>query len=108
MKILQFTPPSKPESPKPESQRLDRRPEAGDFDDLLKRFQASGRAEGPGGLVSLENRRARQLPSAGEMKEAGRLLSRLDQAIRSAPPEVLKRVHNLEGLLCIYRRSGEG
>jgi len=102
MKILQFTPPPKPESPGP-----GRRPEAGGFDDLLKRFQASGTAEGPGGLVSLENRRARELPSAGELKEAGLILGRLDRAIRSAPSEDLCRVHNLEGLLCIFRKTGE-
>jgi hypothetical protein len=101
MKILQFTPAPKPESPGP-----GRRPEAGGFEDLLKQFQAPGKPEGPGGLVSLENRRARQLPPAGEMKEAGRLLGRLDQAIRSVPPEALSRIHSLEGLLCIYRRSG--
>ena len=103
MKILQFTPPPKPERP-----ASGRRPEAGGFDDLLKRFQTPGAAEGPGGLISLENRRARQLPPAGELKEAGRLLGRLDQAIRSAPSEVLSRVHSLEGLLCVYRKTGEG
>jgi hypothetical protein len=103
MKILQFTPPPKPESPRP-----GRRPEAGDFDDLLKRFQTSGKTDGPGGLVSLENMRARHLPPAGEMKEAGRLLGRLDQDRGSAPSGVLGRVHDLEGLICIYRRSGEG
>jgi len=54
-------------------------------------------------LVWLENRRARQLPPTGELKEAGRLLGSLDQAIRSAPPEVLGRVHSLEGLLCVFR-----
>ena len=103
MKILQFTPPPMPERP-----GSGRRPEAGDFDGLLKRFQASGSAEGPGGLISLENRRARQLPPVGELKEVGRLLGRLDQAIRSAPAEVLSRVHNLEGLLYVYRKTGEG
>ena len=101
MKILQFTPAPKPESPGP-----GRRPEVGGFEDLLKKFQAAEQVDGPGGLVSLENRLARQLPPAGEMKEAGRLLGRLDQAIRSAPPEALSRIHGLEGLLCIYRRSG--
>jgi hypothetical protein len=102
MKILQFTPPpAKPESPGP-----GRRPETGDFAALLN--QASGSAEGPGGLIRLENLRARQLPPAGELKEAGRLLGRLDQAIRSAPPEVLSRVHSMEGLLCVFRKTGEG
>ncbi|MDR2724640.1 MAG: hypothetical protein LBC90_00955 [Candidatus Adiutrix sp.] len=102
MKILQFTPPPKPERPKP-----GRRPEAGDFDGLLKQFQASGSAGGPGGLISLENRRARQLPPVGELEEAGRLLGRLDQAIRSAPAEILSRVHGLEGLLYVYTKAGE-
>jgi len=103
MKILQFTsPPAKPENPGP-----GRRPETGDFAALLKRNQASGPAEDPGGLVCLENRRARQLPPAGELKEAGRLLGSLEQAIRSAPPEVLVRIHSLEGLLCIFRKTGE-
>ena len=103
MKILQFTPPPKTERPGP-----GRRPEAGNFGDLLKRFQTPGGAEGPGGLISLENRRARQLPPAGELAEAGRLLGRLDQAVRSVPAEILGRVHNLEGLLYVYRKSGEG
>ena len=104
MKILQFTsPPAKPENSGPSQ-----RPETGDFAALLKRSQASGSAEEPGGLVWLENRRARQLPSAGELKEAGRLLGSLDQAIRSSPPEVLGRVHSLEGLLCVFRKTGEG
>jgi hypothetical protein len=104
MKILQFTPPpAKSESPGP-----GRRPETGDFAALLKRSQTSGLAEGPGGLIELENRRARRLPSAGELKEAGRLLGRLDQAIRSTPPEALSRVHSMEGLLCVFRKTGEG
>jgi len=102
MKILQFTPaPNKTESP-----GAGRSPETGGFEEMLKQFQAPGKADGPGGLISLENRRARQLPPAGEMKEAGRLLGHLDQAIRSVPPEALSRIHSLEGLLCIYRRSG--
>ena len=103
MKILQFTPPpprpARPEPARPEPARL----ETGGFDALLKQFQTT--AEGPGGLISLENRRARQLPPAGELKEAGRLLGRLDQVIRSAPSEVLSRVHSLEGLLCVYRKT---
>ena len=98
MKILQFTPVLKPENP-------GRRPETGDFEEVLNKFQTSGKTDDPGGLVSLENRRARQLPPAGEMNEAGRLLGRLDQAIRSVPLKALSRVHDLEGLLCIYRRS---
>jgi hypothetical protein len=102
MKILQFPSPPKPESPK-----TGRRPETGDFEALLKRFKPAGTPEGSLGLISLENLRARQLPSAGELKEAGRLLGRLDQAIRATPPEALGRVHNLEGLLYIYRTSGE-
>jgi hypothetical protein len=104
MKILQFTPtPVKPDNSKP-----GRRPETGDFAALLKRTQTSGITEDPGGLVKLENRRARQLPSAGELKEAGRILGRLDQDIRSAPPEILSRVHSLEGLLCVFRKTGQG
>jgi len=99
MKILQFTPPP----PRPERPEPGRRLETGGFDALLKQFQTT--AEGPGGLISLENRRARQLPPAGELKEAGRLLGRLDQVIRSAPSEVLSRVHSLEGLLCVYRKT---
>jgi hypothetical protein len=101
MKILQFTPPpAKPDTPGP-----GRRPETGDFAALLKRSQTSGTTEDPDGLVRLENRRARQLPPAGELKEAGRLLGRLDQDIRSAPPEALSRVHSLEGLLCVFRKT---
>ena len=103
MKILQFTPPPKPERPSP-----GRRPETGGFDDLLKRVQTPGAGESPGGLISLENLRARQLPPAGELQEAGRLLGRLDQVIRSAPPEALSRAHSLEGLLYVYRKTGEG
>jgi hypothetical protein len=97
MKILQFIPP-----PKPESQNQGRRPEAaGDFAALMKRFQNS---DGPGGLISLENRLARQLPPDRELKEADRLLGRLDQAIRAAPPDALDRVHSLEGLICLYKK----
>ena len=99
MKILQFSLPGQPAGPGP-----GRRPKTGDFEAALASFKPAGAVEGPGGRVWLENRRARQLPPAGEMREAGQLLDRLAQTIRGAPPEVLGRVHNLEGLLCLYRR----
>ena len=103
MKILQFSPLTKSENPASPGCR----PETGNFETWLTRFYPPGAGAGPGGLVGLENRRARELPPAWEMTEAGQLLSRLDQAIRSATPEVLRRVHHLEGLLCLYRASPE-
>jgi len=99
MKILQFFPVAKPETPAGSGRRL----ETGNFEACLTRFYPPSPRKGPGGLVGLENRRARQLPPAGEMIEASRLMSRLDQSIRSASPEVLGRLHNLEGLICIYQ-----
>ena len=103
MKILQFSPLTKPETPTGPG----RRPGTGDFGTWLTRFYPPGDGAGPGGLVGLENRRARQLPPTGEMSEAGQLLGRLDQAIRNASPETLRRIHRLEGLLCLYRASQE-
>ena len=100
MKILQFPSPSKPLSPK-----AGRRPETDVFDALLNSCKPQGASEGPGGLVLLENLRARQLPPAGEVKEAGHLIGRLDQAIRAAPRDALSRIHNLEGLIYIYGTS---
>jgi|GEM_PF-2200814 len=109
MKILQFPATPRLEKPgagrRPETGSKTGGPETGGFEALLNRFKPAGIAEGPTGLVSLENLRARQLPPAGELNEAGRLLGRLDQAIRIAPSEVLSRVHDLEGLLYIYRTS---
>ena len=109
MKILQFPVPHKLDKPgagqRPETGSKTGGPETGGFEALLNRFKPARTTEGPAGLVSLENLRARQLPPMGELKEAGRLLGRLDQAIRTAPSEVLSRVHDLEGLLYIYRTS---
>ena len=99
MKIFQFTPNLSPKTPADPA----RRPEAGGFAEHLK--AASAGPAGPGGVVSLENRRALRLPSTVDLGQAGQLLSRLDRSIRRASPEALRQVHDLEGLVCLYRRA---
>lgn len=109
MKILQFIP--NPLNKAPERTRPEPAPnssQAGvsktDFAAILK--VASTRPDGPRGTVSQENLRALKLPTAGDLGQAGSLLNRLSADIRAATPEVLKNVHNLEGLIYVYSKSG--
>lgn len=77
-----------------------------DFEAALK--AASGRPAGassPAGAVSQENCRALQLPPLSELGMAGRLLNQLGADIRAASPEILKSVHNLEGLIYVYNKN---
>ncbi len=128
MKILQFTPPLK--SPGPEE--TGRSQAAGaDFASVLKAAsarpgtasprgrEASGSrpgpiapaaelalsGSGPGAVISLENQRARKLPPLNDLGQAGQLLGRLDRDIRSATPETLNRLHDLEGLIYIHSKG---
>lgn len=112
MKIFQFTPNVRPETLiRPGAERPGDSPKPGaagtDFSALLK--EASSRSEmrpnGSGKIISLENQRARQLPSPADLGQAGQLLGRLDAAIRSASPETLRGVHNLEGLVYVYAKT---
>jgi hypothetical protein len=107
MKILQFTP--TPLIKAPDNRPPGRRSavQADDFAAHLKPAPAETAAD-PGGVVSLENQRALRLPPGVDLGLAGQILVRLDQAIRTAPPEVLRRVHDLEGLVCIYRKTSDG
>ena len=104
MKIFRFTPNplmNKVSGPT----RTERATASGaDFASVLK--AASGRpSNGPGGVISLENQRALQLPPPSDLGQAGRLLGRLDSDIRSSTPEVLNRLHNLEGLVYVYSKN---
>lgn len=112
MKILQFIP--NPLNKAPERTNPEAGPGAGktgapksDFAAILKAASSPpARPEGPGGTVSQENLRALKLPGADELGQAGSLLNRLNTDIRAATPELLKSVHNLEGLIYVYSKSG--
>ncbi len=112
MKIFQFTPHVRPEtSTGPGAGRAPEAPKPGapgaDFSALLKEASSrpAVRPDGSGRIISLENQRARQLPSPTDLGQAGRLLGRLDSAIRAASPETLRNVHNLEGLVCVFAKT---
>lgn len=103
MKILKFEPilPSKiPESKRPSTS------DGPDFESVIKSV-AKRPASSPAstGAVGRENYRALTLPSASELGMAGQLLSRLGADIRAASPEMLKNVHNLEGLIYVYNKN---
>ena len=104
MKIFQFTPnPLMTKIPGPARTERAAAPGA-DFASALK--AASSRSSGePNGVISLENRRALQLPPLSDLGQAGRLLGRLDSDIRSSTPEVLNRLHSLEGLVYVYSKN---
>ena len=104
MKILQFTPnPLMTKISAPARTGRAAAPGA-DFASVLK--AASGRSSGgPGGVISLENQRALQLPPLSDLGQAGRLLGRLDSDIRSSTPETLNRLHDLEGLVYVYGKN---
>lgn len=113
MKILQFIPNplnKAPERTSPEAAPSSVKAGASktDFAAMLKAASAqpSARPDGPGGTVSQENLRALKLPPADELGMAGSLLNRLNTDIRAATPEALKSVHNLEGLIYVYSKSG--
>lgn len=113
MKILQFIPNPLNKAPdKPSNESASDAAKAGasktDFAALLKAASAKPPSgpEGPGGTVSQENLRALKLPTADELGRAGQLLNRLNTDIRAATPEALKSVHNLEGLIYVYSKSG--
>ena len=111
MKIFQFMPNSLNKAPdKTNTEKLRNGPKTGktaggDFASVLK--AASGRAgpAGAGGAVSQENLRASRLPSSTDLGQAGLLLSCLDSDIRAATPEMLRNVHNLEGLVYVYSKN---
>jgi hypothetical protein len=123
MKILQFTPP-------PAATNTHKGPDSagraagGDFASLLKQQRDAAESKPShlnapaameygrpvlgapagvaGGVISLENQRALKLPPLNDLGQAGQLLGRLDSDIRAATPEMLNRVHNLEGLVYVY------
>ncbi len=111
MKIYQFTPnPLKKALEKngPERAGPNTKAVAGpDFASVLKAVspRPSPPAGSAGQIVSLENQRARDLPSPGDLGQAGLLLGRLQDDIRAASPAVLRDVHSLEGLVYIYAKS---
>lgn len=111
MKIYQFTPPPQ-EIKGAEKISQGKSPvRGGDFASFL---QEAGAAEAPGPpsvagnpgrVISMENMRALSLPSSSDLGMAGKLLSRLEKAIKSASLETLEKVHNLEGLLYIHNKN---
>ncbi|UQZ88890.1 hypothetical protein C4J81_06650 [Deltaproteobacteria bacterium Smac51] len=114
MKIYQFTPVSPPkESRAADKTGLDKAggPD-GDFASFLKKASTGESASppgeavaNPGRVISMENMRALKLPSATDLGAAGKLLNRLESAIKSASLETLEKVHNLEGLLYIHNKN---
>lgn len=103
MKILQFTP--NPLINKPGPNRTGGAAASGpDFASALKTAarRSQSVSDGPGGVISLENQRATQLPPPGDLGQAGRLLVHLDKDIRASTPEALNNLHNLEGLVYVY------
>ncbi len=108
MKILQFMPGSINKTLEAKNgQEVKQRLEAGqDFASILKTVSSQAGESGPGGAVSLENQRALQLTSQGDLGAAGRLLNLLKADIRAAKPESLKNVHNMEGLIYVYNKAG--
>ena len=113
MKIYQFMPNSLNKAPdKTTAEKIrnatETKPPGGDFASVLKAAstrQTAGAPPGAGGAVSQENLRASQLPSSTDLGQAGELLSCLTDDIRAATPEMLKRVHNLEGLIYVYSKN---
>lgn len=110
MKIYQFTPISPPkDTMAPEKTARKNKAPDGDFAGFLKTASAGeapqGAAGNPGRVISMENMRALRLPSATDLGTAGKLLGRLEKAIKSASMETLEKVHNLEGLLYIHNKN---
>ncbi len=106
MKIYQFTPVSTKESKAAEKNGRNVGTND-DFASFLKKASAGASAAGggPGRVISMENMRALSLPSSGDLGLAGKLLGRLEKAIKSASLETLEKVHNLEGLLYIHNKN---
>ncbi len=109
MKIYQFTPVSTPQENKSVGKNTNVSPND-DFAAFLKKAStgtasAGTAGEGPGQVISMENMRALSLPSPGDLGLAGKLLGRLEVAIKSASLETLEKVHNLEGLLYIHNKN---
>lgn len=106
MKIFQFTPSPMMNKVLTQSPTRTERTAGGgtDFASVLKAAFTRPSSEA-GGVISLENHRALQLPPPGDLGQAGRLLGRLDNDIRSATPEVLNSLHNFEGLVYVYSKN---
>ena len=104
MKIFQFTPNplvNKVSSPiKTECKTA----KETDFASILK-SASSWPSSNSGGVISMENQRALQLPPLSDLGQAGRLLDRLRRNIRSSTPGVLNSHHNLGGLVYVYSKS---
>lgn len=107
MKIYQFTPASTLRDAKVAEKNGPKGSE--DFASFLNKATASSApvesAEGPGQIISMENMRALSLPSTGDLGMAGKLLKRVEAALRSTSIETLEKVHNLEGLLYIHNKN---
>lgn len=101
MKVIHFKP--HPWSLDSGAPPRSRRPAAGEGG-FAAHLKNAGLAEADS-LVSQENQRALRLPPALDLSQADRLMSRLSRTIRAASPETLRRVHALEGLLCLYRQT---
>lgn len=102
MKIYQFTPPATPAKIVGAADPARSGLAAGDFSSSLK--AANNRllsSAAPGRIISLENMRATQAPTSGDLQWAGHLLNQLDRDIRRSTPEFMGNMHNLEGLVYI-------
>jgi hypothetical protein len=53
--------------------------------------------------ITMANRLASQGAAAEDVDAAGTLLASLVGRIRSAGPEALQKVHNLDGILCYFQ-----
>ncbi|MDR0881389.1 MAG: hypothetical protein LBP55_02425 [Candidatus Adiutrix sp.] len=103
MKILPFTPNLAPRALEKTGNKAGKTSQTTEFAAVLRETRSAG----VGDTVSLENHRALKLPPPGDLGRAGQLLRGLATDIRSASPETLRKVHNLEGLIYIYNRSEE-
>ncbi|MGL4208972.1 MAG: hypothetical protein ACRCTY_06245 [Candidatus Adiutrix sp.] len=100
MKIYQFTVPLA-ENKKINNKSSKKLPEEDNFAQILKTSSKKA-SSALGGVISLENKRAANQPSAEDINQATNLLMRLNDNIRHATPEALKKVHDLEGLVYVY------
>ncbi|MDR1312681.1 MAG: hypothetical protein LBQ12_03055 [Deltaproteobacteria bacterium] len=107
MKIIPFTPPL---GAKVNPARAPASPDAGagSFEKALSDALAppSGPPPSPPqalNAVGLENLRARQNASEGDLNMAAGLLSGLIDTVKAASPEALARVHRLEGVLYYFQ-----
>jgi len=106
MKILQFYPPQNLSGASKTGSNENLKAKHDDFSSVLNSFSASAinKQNIPDGIISLENRRAINLPSTIDLSLAGSILKNLNCETRSAKPEQLNNVHNIEGVVHIYQK----